>query len=216
LDKLEVTFNQHLAIFSNFVPDEWCNNLTDIFLNNQNKSFKRKTSSSQGNIQDTQLYIDDLYPELVKQFCNNFHKPLKKYIDKYNLDQYSNFYIQGFKYQQTKIHEGFHPWHCENLAPSLTNRTLVYTLYLNDVEEGGETEFLYQSLRIKPKKGLLCIFPASFTHLHRGNPPYSNTKHILTGWVNYTKYPEKNSPINFSDLQKNNVGLSYPEQIFPL
>ena len=54
-------------------------------------------------------------------------------------------------------------------------------VYLNDVEEGGETEFLYQQLKIKPSKGRVVIWPGSFTHLHRGNPPMS-TKYIATGW----------------------------------
>ena len=56
-------------------------------------------------------------------------------------------------------------------------------LYLNSVTEGGETEFLYQKRRIKPQQGRLLIFPAGFTHTHRGNPPLSGNKYILTSWV---------------------------------
>ena len=55
--------------------------------------------------------------------------------------------------------------------------------YLNDVQEGGETEFFYQDLKIKPKKGTMVIAPAGFTHTHRGNKPISNDKYILTSWV---------------------------------
>jgi hypothetical protein len=58
-------------------------------------------------------------------------------------------------------------------------------LYLNDVEEGGETEFLYFSKRVKPKQGTLLLFPASFTHTHRGNPPLSGTKYIMNTWLEY-------------------------------
>ena len=58
-------------------------------------------------------------------------------------------------------------------------------IYLNDVEEGGETEFLYQSIRVAPKAGTLLIWPAGFTHTHRGNPPLSGDKYIATGWVQY-------------------------------
>ena len=54
-------------------------------------------------------------------------------------------------------------------------------IYLNDIEEGGETEFLYQQKKIKPRRGMGAIWPGSFTHLHRGNPPMS-TKYTLTGW----------------------------------
>ena len=55
-------------------------------------------------------------------------------------------------------------------------------IYLNDVEEGGETEFLYQKMRIKPTKNTCLLWPGSFTHLHRGLPPLSGSKFILTGW----------------------------------
>ena len=58
-------------------------------------------------------------------------------------------------------------------------------LYLNDVKEGGETEFLYQHKRYQPKEGTLLIFPAGFTHTHRGNPPISNDKYIVTGWLEF-------------------------------
>ena len=54
--------------------------------------------------------------------------------------------------------------------------------YLNDVEEGGETGFYYQDVEIKPKKGTLVIFPAGFTHLHRGKMPVSNNKYIANFW----------------------------------
>ena len=58
-------------------------------------------------------------------------------------------------------------------------------VYLNDVEEGGETEFLYQSRRIKPKQGTMVICPASFTHTHRGNPPLKGNKYMINGWIEF-------------------------------
>jgi len=59
--------------------------------------------------------------------------------------------------------------------------------YLNDVEEGGETEFHYQDMKVKPKKGSLIIFPAGFTHTHKGNIPLSDEKYVVTSWLMYNK-----------------------------
>ena len=56
-------------------------------------------------------------------------------------------------------------------------------IYLNTIEEGGETEFLYLKKREKPVEGKLLIFPAGFTHTHRGNPPLKGDKYILTSWL---------------------------------
>ena len=52
-----------------------------------------------------------------------------------------------------------------------------------DIVEGGETEFLYQSKRFQPKRGQFLIWPAGFTHVHRGNPPLSGEKYISTSWL---------------------------------
>ena len=55
--------------------------------------------------------------------------------------------------------------------------------YLNDVKEGGETEFYHQKIKIKPKKGTAVIWPSFYTHLHKGNVPVSNNKYILNVWL---------------------------------
>ena len=58
--------------------------------------------------------------------------------------------------------------------------------YLTDVVgEGGETEFYYQKLKIKPKKGLTLIWPSDWTHTHRGIPAPDEEKVIITGWIHY-------------------------------
>ena len=53
---------------------------------------------------------------------------------------------------------------------------------MNDEFEGGETEFLYQQRREEAVTGDVIMFPASFTHTHRGNPPLGATKYIATSW----------------------------------
>ena len=89
------------------------------------------------------------------------------------------------KLQKTPIKGGYSVWHAEHGPGDLAYRTVTWLLYLNDVEEGGETEFLYQGFKQKATKGTLVIFPASYTHTHRGNPPYSNAKYVITGWGNF-------------------------------
>ncbi len=89
------------------------------------------------------------------------------------------------KMQKTEKGQGFHIWHYESDSNFTRHRVLAWMLYMNDVEEGGETEFLYQHCRFKPTRGTLLVWPGGHTHMHRGNPPLSNTKYILTGWGEY-------------------------------
>ena len=99
---------------------------------------------------------------------------------------FDTLYWEPFKIQKTKPGEGFHSWHIEKTLDNTSissKRVLVWTLYLNDIEEGGETEFLFQHTRIKSKKGRVCFFPAHFPYVHRGNPPLKDTKYIATSWL---------------------------------
>ncbi|SEA43494.1 2OG-Fe(II) oxygenase [Microbulbifer marinus] len=90
-----------------------------------------------------------------------------------------------------KARGGYHHWHSEHYphpsdpAQKSLHRVLFWLLYLNDVEEGGETEFHYQGAKIKPRRGSLILSPCGFTHTHRGNVPQSHDKYILTSWVMY-------------------------------
>ena len=97
--------------------------------------------------------------------------------------------VRTIKVQKTEPTGGFHYWHIEQDAHNGGHtRALAWTIYLNDVSRGGETEFLYQGVRIPPLKGLLSIFPAGITHPHRGNPPYDKAKYIITGWYELTTH----------------------------
>ena len=87
------------------------------------------------------------------------------------------------KAKKIPIGGGFHQWHYENDGLLLSPRKVVIQLYLNTIEEGGETEFLYINKRVKAKQGSVLIFPAAFTHTHRGNPPIGKDKYILTSWL---------------------------------
>lgn len=86
---------------------------------------------------------------------------------------------------------GYFHWHSE-VYPSdercePLHRVLLFMFYLNDVGDGGETEFYYQKLKIKPKTGRMVIAPAGFTHTHRGNIPISNDKYIATSWLMFQR-----------------------------
>ena len=75
-----------------------------------------------------------------------------------------------------------HSWHFENGSVTYSPRTFVVQLYLNDNFDGGETEFLYQNRREQAEEGDVLIFPAGFTHTHRGNPPIGGHKYLITSW----------------------------------
>lgn len=134
------------------------------------------------NRKDKGIFLDEGYADLASEVNNHLNKVVGAYGEIYSTTTYNTLTSVRQKLQRTSIGGGYHTWHCEDFNLEFSNRILVWTIYLNDVAEGGETEFLYLNKRIKPEKGLTTIFPANYVATHRGNPPISNEKYILTGW----------------------------------
>lgn len=133
-------------------------------------------------------------------YINKFIDPaINAYLEKYTYSNVKKFEImEMIKMQHYSPNQGYYAWHSERnyngqawknvddetAAPIELCRHLVFMTYLNDVEDGGETEFLYQDIKIKPKKGLTLIWPADWTHTHRGIVSPTQDKYIVTGWIN--------------------------------
>jgi len=193
--EMNVKIDKFVGIFENAYSKEYCENLIKSYdtaieagfgINRQDETDISKLQKS-----DMQLFnpIDNIQIPIssVKYFNEIFWSkcyPLyqKEFGVLKDSGKHSNY---SFKMQKTGLCEGYHIWHFESDSIHLCNRLLTWMVYLNDVEEGGETEFLYQSMRVKPKQGTLLIWPAAFTHTHRGNPPLSNEKYIVTGWTEF-------------------------------
>ncbi|MDF2179152.1 2OG-Fe(II) oxygenase [Aliiglaciecola sp. CAU 1673] len=125
----------------------------------------------------------------VKLTQNNFEELGRPNLQ--NFVQYL-FRLGDINAQKYPKGEGGYPyWHSEVYPQQGHNdalhRMLLFMFYLNDVEEGGETDFYYQDLSIKPEAGRMVIAPAYFTHTHRGNIPKSGDKYILTSWVLFNR-----------------------------
>jgi len=93
------------------------------------------------------------------------------------------FKDNGYAIQRTNVGEHYH-WHIDGGSHDFAQRQLVALWYLNDVPgPGGETEFLFQDVKITPKKGRLVLFPPFWTHEHRGVTLEKGVKYIATTWV---------------------------------
>jgi hypothetical protein len=205
--------NQHIGIYENIFSKEWCNNVISTAKNitsNFTKNIEYRNNFSLS--EDVSFALDDYNEDIPKEFCKEFYnKCFLPYTKKYKLHSsfIHNLYLSAFKFQKTNPTEGYHLWHYEQAA-EYPSRWGVYMIYLNDIEEGGETEFLEQKLRISPKSGTVCIFPGGYTHLHRGNPPLSQSKYVITGWIEYY-YGKIGDQPNPSSPEFNH-GLKFKEQ----
>lgn len=93
------------------------------------------------------------------------------------------FKDMGYAIQRTSPGEYYH-WHIDGGSHEFSYRQLVAVWYLNDVPgPGGETEFLFQDVRVRPEEGKLLLFPPFWTHEHRGVTLQQGVKYIATTWV---------------------------------
>lgn len=196
---MNVKYEQFIGIYEDAFSKEYCESVINYF--ELMAASGHATNRQQQDINIPKSAKDDLAifstdnatinlhhnSVLMKQFSEVLWNQC--YVDYANkfwmLKDFGPHNSYAFKIQKTEPGQGYHMWHCESSNRGCSNRILAWTLYLNDIEEGGETEFVYQHMRIKPKQGTLVIWPAAFTHTHRGNPPLSGTKYIVTGWIEF-------------------------------
>lgn len=116
---------------------------------------------------------------------DNFDECGVPHIDELMRTMYRAGQINVQKYVQSS--GGYHHWHSEiypqNASGESLHRALLFQFYLNDVEEGGETEFYYQRRKVEARQGRLIIAPAGFTHSHKGHVARSGDKYIATSWI---------------------------------
>ena len=188
-----------IEIYDNAVPLNICEELIQHYnyinssLTHYNRTYDRKTLEGVGKIKkDDKAYFFHEETDIDVQLCNTkllltinsiLSECIREYFNTYDILENRNYVIWMHKIQHVNVGGGYHVWHEETSQLENKNRLLQIIIYLNDVNDGGETEFLYQSIRVKPQVGRILIAPAGFTHTHRGNPPLSNDKYIVTTWI---------------------------------
>ena len=108
----------------------------------------------------------------------------KDYIEQWS--ELKNLFsvVESSSFNIQKYYPGghFNKFHMERTNILNSSRVFAWMTYLNEVEEGGNTDFLYYDLSIKPEAGKTIIWPAEWTHAHKGNIVEKGLKYVITGW----------------------------------
>jgi hypothetical protein len=197
---MKTTMNNFIGIFDDAVSHEVCDEIISIYeesqklnytLTRQDIGYSHQKADNSLVFADKEHMTNSIFFSQQRQHIETFvdlaWKCYHEYAKKYGIlnSLRGHRFYDDIKIQKTEPSGGYHVWHCEHDGRTCGSRLLLVMLYLNDVEEGGETEFLYQSLRVKPKKGTIVICPSGFTHTHRGNPPLSGDKFMINGWIEF-------------------------------
>ena len=201
-------YKEFVGIYDESVPVELCNE----FVENYEEAKKNRTIIDMSKENDTGYWenslsrerkdevvfvaplLSTIYPKPpVQAYFKFLQECFNCYVGRYSIEFKGAIYNDVFKIHKFRKTEGYHIWHYEKISPENLDRLMVYMTYLEVPKEGGETEFLHQSLRIEPIVGRTLIWPAGFTHIHRGNPPLDGEKMYITGWFNTAKVDFSNA-----------------------
>lgn len=190
--------------YENVLESDLCRQLINLFSDSETKHKGVTQGGLIENVKKTfdmhitntisDVRISDEQRKQWKTCHDKLHQSLTTYLHKYYYDVgltdllkdksiISNIHDTGFQIQHYIKNDGFYTFHHDfSTVKKNVCRIVTFLFYLNDVDEGGETNFFNQ-IYVKPKQGKLVFFPATWNYIHKGEMPKSNDKYIVTGWI---------------------------------
>ena len=184
--KKKTKFSDFIYVERDALPKSFCNNVIEKFEQDDRKrqgqvgggvclEIKRSSDLSISELDDWKSY-DQAFFRCLNNGLKKYLRFLpEEYIKNKALSELGN--DTGYQIQRTQPGDHY-IWHHDQTK----TRLVTFIWYLNDVKNGGYTEFI-DGTRIQPEAGKLIIFPATWDFLHRGVSPKSETKYLCTGWV---------------------------------
>ena len=134
---------------------------------------------------DTHLNDNSIAAKHIKKVL---YDKTKDYVEKYpelntSLDRW--VLISPYNLQKYNPKQGYPKVHCEHATVESSLRMLVWMIYLNTVTDDGGTEFPQHNKITDAVEGRLVLWPAGWTHCHKGIVSNTQTKYIATGWYEF-------------------------------
>jgi hypothetical protein len=187
-----------IVVFDNALPENLCDAIFSFFETHRDMAVGGYTiSGTDPSVKWTEEFRfknDDYSPArmeydgLCSAVYDPFHECVAEYMRLYDwLNHSPGIYDTGYQWQWYEPGVGHYREHIDgdpwNDNPHNNGRVAGVVMYINDVEDGGETAFRYQNVAIKPKKGRIAIFPANWTHPHEAKIPMSGPKLIISSFL---------------------------------
>lgn len=183
-----VDLNDLIQVYDNALDQEICDFLIQFF-DGQPQFHERIENNNKPNFTQLNLTENCKISRDVNLIHNEILKNVYTYRDKYyefvdkrvfpDQHQFEQFRIKKYNPDGTDMFDT----HVDVQDYASARRYLSFMWYLNDVDKGGNTVF--NGLTIEPKKGTLVVFPPLWMFPHKGEPPISGPKYILSGYLHY-------------------------------
>ena len=191
---INITKQPHFIGCWNLGNNDLCDEIVKFFENNKDKQ-TRGVFSGGYNPEEKKTTDITIHP---KDLENSEYAPLKKYIGELHKcyleyqnewpflkSTLKNIHVGSFNIQKYLPGDHFSKLHSERTDLSGLHRLFAWMTYLNEVKDGGYTNFNHYGVKIKPEIGKTLIWPAEWTHVHAGEVLKSGKKYIVTGWMHF-------------------------------
>ena len=181
--------NDFIHVYENALRHDVCDFIVNFFEDNHT-FYEIISNEGAPNFTQINLTKNREINKLTNKVHNQLIKETFKYRDLYYDYVYKDVFPDSHAFEEFRIKkykvggEDRFDTHVDVMSYSSSRRFLSFFWYLNTVEEGGETEF--DELIIKPKKGSLVVFPPLWMFPHKGHPPVSEPKYLLSTYLHYT------------------------------
>lgn len=180
--------------YPNTIPVETCRKLISTFEENIDDSSESLISGyakkkSTRNSEAIALSLHPAFKKFKKEInsaCLNLYLEYRKSIKSLSIDYMTALlFSECYQIIKYKKNDGYYRHHIDIGTMDVSPRSFSIIIYLNDVDEGGETEFPDWGVKVKAETGKVIIFPPFFTHLHQGMVPINCDKYIIVTWLRY-------------------------------
>jgi len=182
----------YIKVYDDICDKEICNRIVNLFESQEEHHthidrLKRPTFTEM-NISQRYQAKDVDWMIIQKQVQASFVESVSRYIDETDIgaDFPAKYVFEEFRvkrYRENSSDEFAD--HVDVGDYNSARRFLVCFLYLNDVEEGGTTDFPKLDHTITPKCASILMFPPNWMYRHAGRPVIKGTKYILGSYLHY-------------------------------
>lgn len=183
-----VELNDLIHVYENILDSNICNFLIDVFDQFPDKH-ERHDNDGKPNFTQFNLTKNRELSDEINQVHNHLIRKTIEYRDKYYEFIDSRVFPQEHAFEEFRIKkynaDGIDQFdtHVDVVDYGTARRYLSFLWYLNDVNEGGKTVF--NEIEIQPKQGTLMMFPPMWMYPHKGEPPISGSKYIISTYLHY-------------------------------
>tara|TARA_Y100001970_G_C14210077_1_gene846356 strand:+ start:1040 stop:1639 length:600 start_codon:yes stop_codon:yes gene_type:complete len=174
--------NDTIRVYDKALPDGWCDSLIKSFEN-------LKENHSKINRNQCPQFTEMCINTHAKQYTSGLVQFVLRVYDKYIADVNTKF-LPDFKSLEEFRLKRYIPntgdrfdEHVDIKRLRTSKRALSFLFYLNTCD--GDTVFTRQDLNITPKCGRVVVFNPTWEYPHKGLPPQTTNKYVLSTYLHY-------------------------------